>query len=192
MGAPPGSGRGCPMIDYCDTVPLQLRQLDRRELMERYGAATRILRHAIVHENWRLVESAGLMLARIARRIRQQSGQALVEAAFVLPVLVLIIMGGVGVSAGILDRQILHAAAAEAARYGTLALEDGRRIPLEEVRAHALAGARGLVLSRDPGATVTATGLSRGDTLTVSMEARTAPILLDFGTVRAAFVARYQ
>jgi hypothetical protein len=180
------------MIDYCDTVPLQLRQLDRRELMERYGAATRILRHAIVHENWRLVESAGLMLARIARRIRQQSGQALVEAAFVLPVLVLIIMGGVGVSAGILDRQILHAAAAEAARYGTLALEDGRRIPLEEVRAHALAGARGLVLSRDPGATVTATGLSRGDTLTVSMEARTAPILLDFGTVRAAFVARYQ
>ena len=56
----------------------------------------------------------------------------------------------------------------------------------------ALAGARGLVLSRDPGATVTATGLSRGDTLTVSMEARTAPILLDFGTVRAAFVARYQ
>lgn len=75
--------------------------------MERYGAATRILRHAIVHENWRLVESAGLMLARIARRIRQQSGHALVEAAFVLPVLVHIIMGGVCVSAGILDRQVL-------------------------------------------------------------------------------------
>lgn len=73
-----------------------------------------------------------------------------------------------------------------------MALEDGTRIRLEEVREIALAGAWGLVPSRDAAAVMTATGTSRGDRGTVTLEAKTAPILLDFGTIRAAADARYQ
>jgi Flp pilus assembly protein TadG len=68
-------------------------------------------------------------------RGRRREGQALVECALVLPLLVTLALGLVQITLYIHARDVLVAAAQEGAR---LAAEDGRRLEDGYVRTHAL------------------------------------------------------
>ena len=93
----------------------------------------------------------------VGPRRRAERGQALVETALVLPVLLLLAFGVVGVARGGHTQMAVGAVAREAARAGALATSPADAADTASVRAHDVARGYGLELERlrldvDPGA----------------------------------------
>jgi len=169
-----------------------LDQVTVKELEKAETSVFKSLEKAWTGRDRGKVEVFALQLYGLARYIRRrgESGQALVEAAFILPLFILMLVVTIDLGAAILDRQIIQAAAAEAARYGTTACDP--RVPLDMVQAEALARTAGMILGREPEATATATGFSQGDLLTISITAKQSWILFPVGQIAAESSARYQ
>ncbi len=122
-----------------------------------------------------------------------EGGQAIVEAALLLPLFTLLFLTMLNLGLGVLDKQIIQAAASEAARYATMAVPEGDPRPsLAAVEAEAVAGCAGAILARNPAVTVYNSGLSRGDLLTVTISADENWISFPAGSISATARARYQ
>lgn len=179
------------MIDFADPSDRLLLQLKPTELERARLSVFRSLHQAHKRRDLLRVETLALQLSAMARYMRRrEAGQVLVEFALLLPVMVLMGMAFLNLCIGVSDRQQLQAAAAEAARWGTIATDP--RVSLDAVQAEAIARAAGLILGRDPEASAVATGFSQGDLLTVTISARQEWLFFPAGTMRAVSSARYQ
>jgi Flp pilus assembly protein TadG len=123
-------------------------------------------------------------------RNKRATGQALVEFALLLPILAILFVVMTDLSLTILDRQILQAAATEAAIYGSIVSDP--RIALDIVEREAIARTAGVILAKNAVATVSATGFKQGDLLTVNISADQHFLFFTTGKIGAAFCCRYQ
>jgi len=170
-------------------------QLTRAELEQAEGRIFRSLERAYVSQDRQRTETLSLQLSALCRYIRKrQEGALLVEAAFLLPLFVLILVGALDLGCALINRQVLQGAAFSAALYGVQPVPAGIPRPtLEQVQGEAVARAQGLILADTPSATATATGFSPGDVLTVQVQAPQRWIFLfPSGTVTAVSSVRFQ
>jgi hypothetical protein len=119
-----------------------------------------------------------------------QAGQAVLEFALTLPILALLLVGAIDVCAGITDKNTLNSAAASAALYGSVNMDP--RPTYAEIEDLGRQNCAALVLARDVVFSISATGTSAGDTLTVEAAANANWIMLPSGTIRAVAHAKLQ
>jgi Flp pilus assembly protein TadG len=181
------------MIDLCDQTFL-LNQLPHSELEKAEEAIFKDLTKAFNRRDLRLIEIFSFQLSSLVRYMRQrgvnQSGQVLLEFAFTLPLICLILIGGLDLGVAIVDKGTLNAAASAAAMYGSLSRDP--RVSFGEIEAQAMANLGGLLLGRDPVVQIEATGSAPEDSLRVQVRATESLIFFADITMQGTFVTRYQ
>jgi hypothetical protein len=181
------------MMDLCDQTFL-LNQLPHSELERAEESIFRELERAHNKRDLRLTEILSTQLSELCRYMRKravgQSGQAILELAMTLPILALLLVGAIDVCAGITDKNTLNSAAASAALFGSVNMDP--RPTYAQIEDLGRQNCAALVLARDVVFSITSTGASAGDELTVTASANANWIMLPSGTIRAVAHARLQ